>query len=583
MGVDEEGWVVIPSPNRRPSCPTKLATGAYARSPAPSIEPIQDRIVRVVADLKELKAYYKLETSVARFERLYCFYGSELDALREQPFDGYTQEEKVDYLLLQNYLARALRTLGLDRERDEAFADITNPFALTIMEWAEARMRTEKLDAREVAASFHELVGKISSVRDAVLDRDPNKYSREAGYRAANSVVQLRHHLAEMVDFYKGYDPQFDWWVSEPYGRLDAALMELSAFLREELVGIQPGDKEAIVGQPIGREGLLTELKAEFIPYTPEELIKIAEKEYKWCESEMIKASKDLGYGDKWRDALEHVKNLIEPPGGQPVFIKSLIDEGTDYVKKHDLVSVPKVAEEAIRMTMIEPARQKVSPFFLGGNRMQVSYPTSEMSHADKLMSMRGNNRHFSKATAFHEMIPGHHLQLFVAKRIRPYRRLFNTPFFVEGWALYWELLFWDRGDYFTLPEDRIGSMFWRMHRCARIVFSLNFHLGKMKPQECINLLVDWVGHERSAAEGEVRRSLNGDYSPLYQAGYLLGALQLWELRKEVVGSGKLSEKTFHDRVLRANFMPIAMLRALIMGKELDREFESEWRFYGDI
>ena len=63
-------------------------------------------------------------------------------------------------------------------------------------------------------------------------------------------------------------------------------------------------------------------------------------------------------------------------------------------------------------------------------------------------------------------------------------------------------------------PEDRVGMLFWRMHRCARIIFSLGFHLGKMTPQECIDFLVDKVGHERENATAEVRRSFNGGYPP---------------------------------------------------------------------
>ena len=73
------------------------------------------------------------------------------------------------------------------------------------------------------------------------------------------------------------------------------------------------------------------------------------------------------------------------------------------------------------------------------------------------------------------------------------------------------------------------------MHRCARIVFSLNFHLGRWTPEQCIEYLMDRVGHDRFTAEGEVRRSFNGGYSPLYQAGYMLGALQIRSLMHEVV------------------------------------------------
>ncbi|KAK9426010.1 putative X-Pro dipeptidyl-peptidase [Seiridium unicorne] len=550
---------------------------------SPPAEPIIDRIVRIQADLKELLAYYKFETSPTRYDRLRRFYEDELASLSRAPFEKYTQDDKVDFLLLKNYLSRALRALELEKDRDDEFAPLFEPFATEIRSWMEARMRVAQIEPKEVAASFHGLVDKVSVCKKIAETSKPGDYSKAAGYRAAKSINQLREHLQETYDFYAGYEPLWDWWVREPHANLDTALVSLAAFVKEKVAGIEPGHEDSIVGEPIGREGLLAELKAEMIPYKPEALIRLAEKEYSWCEAEMIKASEELGFGEEWRNALEHVKGLVEPPGAQPVFIKSLVDEGTAYVKKHDLVTVPRVAEEAIRMIMIEPSRQKVSPFFLGGPVLMVSYPTSEMAHADKMMSMRGNNRHFSKATAFHEMIPGHHLQLFVAERAKPHRQVFETPFYIEGWALYWELVFWSRGDFFTSPEDRVGTLFWRMHRCARIVFSLKFHLGQMSPADCVDLLVNWVGHERANAEGEVRRSFNGDYSPLYQAAYLLGALQLWKLRSETLGDGLMDEKHFHDKILAANMMPIELLRGLILNQKLDRNFESKWKFYGDI
>lgn len=546
-------------------------------------EPIADRITRIQADLQELFAFYKVETSSTRYDRLRSFYDDELDSLGNAPFDKYTQDEKVDFILLKNHLSRSRRKLELDKARDEEFSTLFEPYAGDIKSWIAARMNVAQIEPKEVASSFHGLIGKVAECKLIAKNATPGKYSKAGGQRAVRMIDLLRQHMKEMYEFYAGYDPSWDWWVREPYTSLDAALASLTAVLRETIVGINPGDDDAIVGEPIGREGLLAELKAEMIPYSPEELIRVAQKEYEWCESEMIKASKELGFGEEWRDALEHVKGLIEPPGSQPVFIKSLVDEGTAYVKKHDLVSVPRVAEEAIRMIMIPPARQKVSPFFLGGPVLMVSYPRSDMAHADKMMSMRGNNRHFSKATAFHEMIPGHHLQLFVAERVKPHRQVFETPFYIEGWALYWELVFWSRGDFFTSPEDRIGTLFWRMHRCARIIFSLKFHLGQMTPAECVDLLVNWVGHERATAEGEVRRSFNGDYGPLYQAGYLLGALQLWKLRSEVLGQGLMQEKDFHDRILKANMMPIEMLRALLLDQDIDQDFQSKWKFYGDI
>ena len=74
---------------------------------------------------------------------------------------------------------------------------------------------------------------------------------------------------------------------------------------------------------------------------------------------------------------------------------------------------------------------------------------------------MRGNNYGFAHATAFHEMIPGHNLQGYNNARYSGYRANLraDTPFLVEGWALYWELILYDKG-FDKTPEEKVGAMF---------------------------------------------------------------------------------------------------------------------------
>jgi uncharacterized protein (DUF885 family) len=241
-------------------------------------------------------------------------------------------------------------------------------------------------------------------------------------------------------------------------------------------------------------------------------------------------------------------------------------------------------------MEMMTPERQLVSPFFLGGETILVSYPTNTMAQEQKMMSMRGNNPHFSRATVFHELIPGHHLQGFMSARNKPYRAIFGTPFWSEGNALYWELLMWDLSfaaystsgtrDPKDIAANKIGMLFWRMHRCARIIFSLSFHLEKMTPQECIDLLVNKVGHERDNATAEVRRSFDGSYGPLYQIAYLIGGLQQFAMHHDLVDSGKMTNRQYNDALLRENRIPIEMIRASITKQKLTRDFTTNWRFY---
>jgi uncharacterized protein (DUF885 family) len=230
-------------------------------------------------------------------------------------------------------------------------------------------------------------------------------------------------------------------------------------------------------------------------------------------------------------------------------------------------------------MEMMSPERQLVNPFFTGGEVISVSFPTSGMSLEAKLQSMRGNNLHFARATVHHELMPGHHLQIFAQVRWNSHRRTFGTPFWLEGWALYWEMVLFDKG-FAKTPEDRVGFLVWRMHRCARIHFSLNYHLGKLTPTECIDYLVRRVGFDPANATAEVRRSLQGNYGPLYQAAYMLGGLQFRALRRELVDSGKMKERVFHDAILQGHSMPIEMVRALVGEHQLTREFTPAWKFY---
>lgn len=578
------------------------STAADPNGTKTPVSEMRAAIERYTADRGSLQRSYPVAVSPARRERFKKFYEEWLGSLKAQDFDSMSEDGKIDYLLFKNHLEYELRQLDIQAQQLAEIQPLV-PFAETIINLEEARRRMEPIDSAKIAATLTDLRKQVDERRRTVEQGARPK--KTVANRAVTAINGLRTNLRNWYTFYNGYDPLFTWWNEEPYRSLDQSLTNYSNFISEKIVGIRvetaaqsanapnrgqgpqrpapsnarPGDNSDIVGDPIGRDALMSELKSEMIPYTPEELIAIAEKEMAWCENEMKKASRDLGYGDDWHKALEHVKNLYVDPGKQPEMIRDLALEAIKFVEDHDLVTVPELAKESWRMEMMTPERQLVSPFFLGGEVIQVSFPTNTMAHEQKMMSMRGNNIHFSRATVFHELIPGHHLQGFMAARNKPYRAIFGTPFWTEGNALYWELLFWDL-NFAKTPENRIGMLFWRMHRCARIIFSLNFHLEKMTPQECIDFLVNRVGHERDNATAEVRRSFDGSYGPLYQIAYLIGGLQQYALHKELVDSGKMTNRAFNDALLKENRIPIEMLRAAIINQKLTRDFVTNWRFY---
>jgi len=342
-------------------------------------------------------------------------------------------------------------------------------------------------------------------------------------------------------------------------------------------------DDSGITGAARGRDGLIIDLADEMIPYSPEELIRLGEREFAWTVSEMEKAATAMGLGSDWGAAVEKVKNMYVQPGRQPEFVRDLLFEAITYLRANDLITVPSVASESLRMVMLSPERQLTAPFFLGGAQILVAYPTNTQAYETRMQVLRGNNRFFSNAVAHHEMIPGHNLVGFMGQRFNGYRAsLGGTPFLGEGWPLYWETILYDKGFHDT-PEKKVGALFWRMHRAARIVFSLKFHMGQWSPQECINFLVNEVGHERDNATAEVRRSFGGQYGPLYQMAYLVGGLQIRGMKREIVDSGMRTEKDFHDEIMRQGSMPVAFLRLAVSKQPLTRDMVVDWKFYGDL
>jgi hypothetical protein len=591
------------------SCGLLLATSAFAqdtRRTAPlqtvprltTLNNASSELVNVVErfalDRQSLMRRYDGSGSPAQRTRMRQFYGEWRGRLREHDFDRLSQEGRVDYVLLDNYLQHELALLDRD-ERHRTETQPLLPFSDRLLALHDARRNLEQMKHADVARQVADVARLVDSLRGLFEAPSPRagdttrpraaapKVSKTVANRAAENLDAIRRVTTNWYRYYDGYDPLFSWWMRDPYRKLDSALVRYSRTLRERVVGIRPQDlatnQGPIIGDPIGADGLKEDLRYEMIPYTAEELIAIAEREYAFSLAEIKKASRQMGFGDNWKAAMEKVKDSYVEPGKQPEMIARLAREAEQFFRQNDLVTIPELAHEDWNMEMMAAERQRIAPFFLGGQSIIVSYPTAEMTDEEKLMSMRGNNPHFSHAVVFHELNPGHHLQGFMLDRYNSHRQLFRTPFWNEGNALYWEMFLWDTGKFHVSPEDRVGALFWRMHRSARIIFSLSFHLGKMTPDQAVQFLVDTVNFERANAEGEVRRSFGGQYSPLYQAAYMLGGLQHRALYKELVTSGKMTNRQFHDAILQGGAMPITMVRARLANTPLTRSGAPPWRF----
>jgi hypothetical protein len=530
-------------------------------------------VARFQTDWECIDRRFSIRISSQRRHYVSSFFAAWRKTLQDLALDDLSRNDQLDVLLMSKLIDQQISKEQQDHARYDAVLPLA-PFAPALVALDEARRDLCDIDPKSAANEIDKIHAQLLATRHdlegGVLAAVPRDLQR-----TADIVADLSALLAAWFDFSHGYSPLFTWWVERPYRNLALALADYQAVLRK---APQCADSLAVSEDPLGRDALVEALSRERISYTPEELIEFGRAEMEWCRAELIRASREMGCGDNWHEALERVKDGFEDPGDQPALVRDLALEAISYVRDHDLVTVPSIACDFWQMEMMPPERQKINPFFLGGEKIIVSFPTDEMDHQQKMMSLRGNNRAYSRATVFHELIPGHHLQMYAQDRYRAYRKIFNTPFWIEGWTLHWELLLWELG-FAKTPQDRIGMLFWRMHRGARVVFSLGYHCGKITAQQCVEMLVADVGHERANAEAEVRRSFGGEYDPLYQCAYLIGGKQVHSLYHSMVDGKKMTSCQFHDIMLRENCMPIGLLRTLVTGKQFADSSCDNWRF----
>jgi hypothetical protein len=279
-------------------------------------------ITKYAADRTSLAQMFDDPFSEVRRARFRKFYGEWQNKLEKVDFDKLDQESRADYILFQNQLRERLRDLTT-REKEQGEIWPLIPFARTIIDLDESRRRMDTPKAEDAARSLAEMVKTIAKTRAAAEaglgenagaksatasptstsagtseEAKPIRVSRFEASRAASALPRLRDLLKRWFQSYNSYDPLFTWWVAEPYKEADQALDSYEIFVKEKLVGIKADDKTTIIGQPVGDAELHAELAAAMIPYSPQELIGLANNELAWCTREMLKASREMGFGD---------------------------------------------------------------------------------------------------------------------------------------------------------------------------------------------------------------------------------------------------------------------------------------------
>ncbi|MCP5057442.1 MAG: DUF885 domain-containing protein [bacterium] len=177
------------------------------------------------------------------------------------------------------------------------------------------------------------------------------------------------------------------------------------------------------------------------------------------------------------------------------------------------------------------------------------------------LANVEESPRFGMRTLAFHEAVPGHHLQIALAMEnpdLPLFRRFLPFTAFVEGWALYAERLASEVG-LLPTPADHLGQLQAENFRAVRLVVDTGLHAKRWTREEAIEYMVSKTGIARSDVVREVERYV---VAPGQACAYKIGQLKLLELRaraREALGDG-FELKAFHDLVLGGGSRPLEVL-----------------------
>ena len=166
-----------------------------------------------------------------------------------------------------------------------------------------------------------------------------------------------------------------------------------------------------------------------------------------------------------------------------------------------------------------------------------------------------------AESTAFHETIPGHHLQGAIAlerKDIHPIGRYLGNSGYTEGWGLYAERLA-DEMKLFSSDLDRLGMLSSQALRAARLVVDSGIHTKGWTRQQSIDFMLAHTAEDPADVTSEVDRYI---IYPGQATAYMLGKLEISQARadaQQAMGS-RFDIKQFHDRVLEDGAIPVSFL-----------------------
>ena len=368
------------------------------------------------------------------------------------------------------------------------------------------------------------------------------------------------------------------------------AVADHQTWLEEELLPRSAGDFR------IGAE--LYDIKLAFSlssPLSRREITARAEQEYETVRNAMYEVAKtiyeklhpytafpddpDESYKQTIiRAALEQAYEQLPPRDGIVAVAKQQLQQATDFVIEHNIVTMPDVPVEIIIMPEF---RRGISVAYLDPpgalDRDQTAFyavaPLPTDWTDDQVRSfLREYNLYSIQDLTMHEGVPGHHLQLALSNRYPSVlRAVLGSGPFIEGWAVYAEQMMIAEGYLDHDPLMKLINLKWTLRGITNAIIDSAIHVDGMTRDAAMTLMIEGgFQEEREAAGKWVRAQL----SSAQLSTYFVGFQEHIELRKAVqeAWGDEFTLRRYHDQVLSYGSPPVKYVRALMLNEPIPRQ-----------
>jgi uncharacterized protein (DUF885 family) len=333
----------------------------------------------------------------------------------------------------------------------------------------------------------------------------------------------------------------------------------------------------------VGRDAFDLKLRTEHgLPYDADQLAAIGREATSQAERSLDALARTIDPARSWLEQVEALKHDHPTPEGLLDAYRAEMRRARAFVLAEGLATLPpgetlEVIETPIFERPVIPYAAILTPAPFDEEQKSLFYVTpvdASLPEAERWEQLKGHSRHAIPVTCVHEAYPGHHLQLSRANRLGSrVRRVYWTPVFVEGWALYCEELMHEAG-FYKDPRVRLFQLKDLLWRACRVVVDVGLHCEGMTPRAAVDFLVTRAHLERPNAEAEVRRYCA---SPTQPMSYLIGRREILALRDacRARAGRNFSLGEFHDALLSFGGIPVGLVREALLTRPLGKKAQA--------